>query len=56
MTRIVVLKAWLAGAGLAAGVLGMASERRWLVWCAVGLLAVAFVLRFVERERGARQP
>ena len=55
MTRIVALKAWLGGIGLAAGMLGMASERRWLVWCAVGLLAGAFVLRFVERDRRARQ-
>lgn len=55
MTRIVVLKAWLGGTGLVAGVLGMASQRRWLVWCAVALLAGAFALRFAERGPRAHQ-
>ncbi len=47
-------KAWLGGAGLAAGLTGMALERRWLVWVAVGLLALAFALRFAERKSHAR--
>jgi len=45
-----VPKAWLGGTGLAIGLVGMASGRRWLVGAAVGLLAVAFLLRFVERK------
>lgn len=53
---IVTLKAWLAGAGLALAVAGMATERRWLVLTAVGFLAIAFLLRFVERRARARQP
>ncbi len=53
---IVVLKWWLAGAGLAVGIAGMATERRWLVSSAVALLAVAFLLRFVERRARVRQP
>ena len=53
---IVVLKWWLAGAGLALGIVGMATERRWLVSSAVGFLAIAFLLRFAERRARARQP
>lgn len=52
MTRYFVLKAWLAGAGLAAGLAGMATERRWLVWIALALAAAAFLLRFAERPKG----
>lgn len=52
MTRFFVVKAWLAGAGLAAGLAGMATERRWLVWTAVASLGVAFLLRFAERPKG----
>ncbi len=55
MTRLFVAKAWLGGAGLVAGLLGMAFEWRWLVYVAVGLLAGAFVLRFAERKT-AREP
>ena len=46
-----VLKAWCGGLGLAAGLAGMALERRWLVWLAVGFLTVAFLLRFAARPR-----
>ena len=53
MTRLFVLKAWFGGAGLGVGLLGMATEQRWLVWIALGLAGVAFVLRFVERAQGA---
>jgi hypothetical protein len=45
-----VAKAWLGGTGLTTGLLGMATERRWLVGIALGLLAVAFLIRFVERR------
>ena len=46
-------KAWLAGVALVSGLAGIATERRWLVWIAVALLGVAFVLRFVERRSPA---
>jgi len=52
VTRLFVIKAWLAGAGLAVGLAGMATERRWLVWIAIALLGVAFLLRFAERPKG----
>lgn len=52
MTRFFVIKAWLAGAALAVGLAGMATERRWLVWIAVALLGLAFLLRFAERPKG----
>lgn len=47
--RVVAAKAWLGGLGLVVGLAGMALETRWLVWVAVGLLAAAFLLRFVKR-------
>jgi membrane protein implicated in regulation of membrane protease activity len=50
VTRAFVYKAWSGGAGLVAGLLGIALAQRWLVWVAVALLAVAFTLRFVERK------
>ncbi len=52
MTRFFAVKAWLAGVGLGAGLAGMATGRRWLVWIAVGLLGLAFLLRFAERPKG----
>ena len=55
MTRSFVAKACLAGAGLAVGIAGMATRQRWLVWIAVGLLSVAFVLRFAEGQAGGRR-
>lgn len=51
MTRFLLAKAWLGGLGLAAGLFGMATGRRWLVWVAVGLVGLAFVLRFVEKKK-----
>jgi hypothetical protein len=45
------LKPWVAGAGFLVGLMGMAFDLRWLVWVGVGLLSVAFILRF-----GARDP
>ena len=42
-------KAWAFGVGLTAAIVGMALTLRWLVWVAAGLLAVAFLLRFLNR-------
>lgn len=53
MTRSFVVKAWLGGAGLAVGLLGMATARRWLVWIGVALLGAAFLVRFAERRNPA---
>ena len=50
MTKLFLAKAWLGGAGLVAGLVGMALEWRWLVYLSVGLLVVAFLLRFAERK------
>jgi hypothetical protein len=47
--NFLIAKAWLGGTGLTTGLLGMATERHWLIGIAIGLLAVAFVLRVVER-------
>ena len=47
--RVVAAKVWLGGLGLVVGLAGMALEIRWLVWVAVGLLAAAFLLRFVKQ-------
>ena len=54
MTRVFAYKAWLGGAGLVTGLFGIAMARRWMVWVAVAMLAVAFTLRFAERK--ARVP
>jgi hypothetical protein len=50
VTRAFVVKAWLGGAGLLAGLVGMASDRHWLVRIAIVLLAAAFLARFAERR------
>jgi hypothetical protein len=55
MTRLFVLKAAVAGAGLVVGVAGMALALRWLVWIALGLVGGAFVLRFAERANGGQR-
>jgi len=49
VTSFFTVKAWLGGSGVAVGLLGIATERRWLVWIAAGLLGLAFLLRFAER-------
>ena len=49
MTIFFTVKAWLGASGVAVGLLGIATERRWLVWIAAGLLGLAFLLRFAER-------
>ncbi len=54
MTRFFALKAWLGGAGLTVGLVGMAIAQRWLVWVAVALMGVAFLLRFAEKKSPAR--
>ncbi|HEX7122449.1 MAG TPA: hypothetical protein VF178_08795 [Gemmatimonadaceae bacterium] len=50
MTRVAWAKALVSALGLTVGIAGMALGRRWVVGVAVGLLAVAFVLRFAERK------
>jgi len=50
VTRFFAPKAWLGGAGLVIGLVGMALTWRWLVGIAVGLLTAAFALRFAERN------
>lgn len=50
MTRVFIYKAWLGGAGLVVGLVGMALAQRWMVWVAVALLGVAFALRLAERR------
>jgi membrane protein implicated in regulation of membrane protease activity len=45
-----VAKAWLGGGGVTVALAGMATQRRWLVWTALALLSIAFLLRFVERK------
>jgi hypothetical protein len=49
VTRFFALKAWLGGVAVGVGLVGIATERRWLVWIAVGLLSGAFLLRFGEK-------
>lgn len=49
-----VAKAWLAGVGTTAGLVGMALGWRPLVYSAVALLGSAFLLRVVERRRPRR--
>jgi membrane protein implicated in regulation of membrane protease activity len=50
VTRVFPAKAWLGGAGLVAGLAGMALAWRGLVYLGVGLLVAAFLLRFAERK------
>ncbi len=50
------LKSWAFAVGLTAALLGMALTWRWLVWIAVGFLAVAFLLRFITRPPDTNQP
>ncbi len=50
------LKAACAAVGLATGIAGIALDRRALIWCAVSLLAVAFLLRFVDKRRSRPDP
>lgn len=44
------LKTWAFSLGLAMALVGMALNLRWVVWVALGLLAVAFLLRFFNRR------
>jgi len=43
-----LLKSVFGTAGLAAGLAGMALQWRWLVAVAIGLLVIAFLLRFAD--------
>lgn len=38
-------------AGAVLGMIGMATDRNWIVYLAVGVLAVGLLLRFVDRGR-----
>jgi hypothetical protein len=44
---------WTAALGFTVGLAGMAFERRWLVWVGMGLLGIAFLLRFAGRRSDA---
>jgi hypothetical protein len=44
-------KPWIAALGFTIGLGGMALERRWLVGLGVGVLGVAFLLRFADGGR-----
>jgi hypothetical protein len=44
------VKAWLGGVGFIVGLAGIALEIDWIVWIGVGLLAAAFLLRFVKEK------
>lgn len=50
------LKAWAFALGLAVALVGMALTLRWLVWIALGLLGVAFLLRFLTRPASNDDP
>ena len=50
------LKSWAFGAGLTVAIVGMALALRWLVWVAVGCLAVAFLLRFFTKPPASDDP
>jgi hypothetical protein len=57
--RWLKLKVALLGLAAAAFLLAVRLERRWLVWVAVGLVLVGFLLRFAPanaRDGGARPP
>jgi hypothetical protein len=53
LPSVVALKQGMFGVALVVGIAGMALQFRWLVWVAAGILAVAFLLRFVGRSRAA---
>ncbi|MGH7537905.1 MAG: hypothetical protein ACREMF_04675 [Gemmatimonadales bacterium] len=52
---IFTLKACFGAGGLAVGMVGIAAGRRWLVLLAVGLLGIAFLLRFAQKDNRAPQ-
>lgn len=45
-----MVKGAFGAIGLALGLFGMALDQRPLVWVAVGFLAAAFLVRFIERR------
>jgi hypothetical protein len=50
MSRAFAARVWLGGAGLIAGLAGMALAQHWLVYAAVALLAGAVVVRLAVRR------
>jgi hypothetical protein len=53
---LLALKAGFGATGLGVGLVGMALETRWLVWVAVALVGVAFLLRFAGGRREPSDP
>lgn len=51
LPSVSALKQGMFGVALVVGLGGMALQLRWLVLVAAGMLAVAFLLRFVGRSR-----
>jgi hypothetical protein len=45
------LRRWLAVAGFAWALAGVVVEDRRIVWVAIGILAIALVLRLLDRRR-----
>jgi hypothetical protein len=46
--KVFAVKVALAVSGLAVALFGMATDRSWVVWVAVAILAAAFLLRFLR--------
>lgn len=55
MTEQVIAKLVMAGAGIAIFLMGVRTQNDLLRWIGIGLVTVAFLLRFVGR-RNRRQP
>lgn len=56
MTKVVIAKATLGGAGLVVGLAGMVLDADGLVGVAIGLLGVAFLLRFIKPKPEEENP
>lgn len=50
------LRLVLAIAGLVFAVAGIATEDRYIVWAAIALLALSFLLRLATRRRDSQPP
>jgi uncharacterized membrane protein YhhN len=49
--RFLEVKALLLLMGASAGLAGMFSDRSWLVWTGIALVAVGMILRLITRRR-----
>ncbi len=56
MNEQVIAKLVIAGAGIAVFLTGTRIESSLLRWMGIGLVAVAFLLRFVKRRGGSPAP